>query len=29
MPEFERATADEIEAFKALTEREKMVKGLA
>lgn len=29
MPEFVRASADELEAFKALSEREKMVKGLA
>ncbi|GAA5955744.1 hypothetical protein JCM8115_006840 [Rhodotorula mucilaginosa] len=29
MPDFEKASADELAAFKALSEREKMVKGLA
>ncbi|GAA5863329.1 hypothetical protein JCM3774_005255 [Rhodotorula dairenensis] len=29
MPDFERASADELAAFQALSEREKMVKGLA
>lgn len=29
MPHIEKASADELAAFKALSEREKMVKGLA